>query len=157
MGRRGPPPKPRGLRLLDGTHPERINEDEPLPPPGLPEPPDDIADDVREVWEFTVANLDAMNVASRVDRDALLIYCEAVATHREASRILARPGMHVVIPGQRPGTLIKHPCLDIQRQAAMTVLRFAQEFGLTPASRTRINVQRDQAEVDNPFAGTGTL
>jgi len=78
MGRRGPAPKPTALRILHGDRPSRINVDEPIPDRGLPECPDGVSDEVREVWDDTVRQLDVMGVASRADRDALRCYCEAV-------------------------------------------------------------------------------
>lgn len=153
MGVRGPAPKPTKLRLLEGTHPERVNPREPVPSADLPLPPDEIADDVREVWDYTVAQLDLMGVASAADRDALYCYAQAVVTHRKAARLLA--GSPVLIKGQLGG-LVRNPALAVARDAAYTIRQFAQEFGLTPSARTRVDAKRDESSEDvNPFAGTG--
>src|SRR5262245_18427367 len=157
MGKRGVPPKPRALRLIDGTHPERINANEPIPAGGVPEPPAGMAAAVREVWNYTVGQLDAMGIAVACDRDALVCYCEAVVNHREASKLLARSD--VLIKGIH-GNPVRNPALAVQRDSANLIRAFAQEFGLTPSARTRIEVDRAtvaaaHGQDDNPFAGNG--
>jgi P27 family predicted phage terminase small subunit len=103
--------------------------------PGTPAPgelncPDEVADDVRAIWNHTVAQLPA---ATPADRDALLAYCEAVATHRKASALLARST--VIVPGMMKGTVVQNPACRVQRDAANTMQKYAAEFGLTPAAR----------------------
>lgn len=135
MGKRGPAPKPTNLRLLHGDRKDRINTNEPVPRALLPECPDDVAADVRAVWDYAMAELEPMGVATAADRDALLCYCEAVVAHRKASAILARSP--VLVKGIH-GNMVRNPALQIQRDAAQTVRAFAQEFGLTPSARSQI-------------------
>ena len=153
MGRRGVPPKPTALRIIEGDrHTERYNHHEPIPRGGRPECPDEVADAVREVWNYTVSELDAMGIAHACDRDTLLCYCEAVVTHRRASAVVAKTG---VIQKGLHGGYVRNPALVIQRDSAHVIRAFAQEFGLTPSARTRIE-QKDGAgrgDEANPFAG----
>jgi P27 family predicted phage terminase small subunit len=93
--------------------------------------PENVADDVRAIWDHTVAQLPAVTSA---DRDALLAYCEAVATHRKASALLARST--VIVPGAIKNTIVQNPACRVQRDAANTMQKYAAEFGLTPAART---------------------
>lgn len=153
MGRRGPAPKPTALKLVEGCRSDRVNDAEPIPRGLPPVCPDDVARDVRDIWDYTVRELDAMGIAAAVDRDALLCYCEAVAVHRKASAELV--GAPVLVEGIHGG-MVKHPALQVQRDAAATIRAFAQEFGLTPSARSRIEV-KGGSENDNPFAGTGTV
>lgn len=136
MGKRGPAPKPTNLRVLHGDRKDRINVDEPKAPEGYPECPDTVSDAVREVWDYTVAQLAAMNVASPADRDSLLCYCEAVVVHRQASAILARS--NVLIKRKDSDTLMRNPALVVQRDAAQMISRFAAQFGLSPSARSEI-------------------
>jgi P27 family predicted phage terminase small subunit len=138
MGKRGPAPTPTKLRLLHGeTRPYRINQDEPQPPAGPPVCPDDVTAEVRQVWDYTLANLVYMGIATAADRDALRCYCEAVVTHRKACAILARSP--VIIPGAIKGTVVQNPVVRVQRDAAAAIRGFAQEFGFTPSARSEIN------------------
>ena len=154
MGRRGPAPKPTALRLLHGEHNKRrINTAEPIPRDVLPVCPDEVADDVREVWEYTIRELVAMKTVASADRDALLCYCEAVVNHRKASAYLADSS--VLVTGLH-GTLVRNPAIAVQRDAADLIRKLAQEFGLTPSGRSRIRTMEagghGAAEENNPFA-----
>lgn len=154
MARRGPTPKPTALRIIDGDRKSRFNEYEPKPRPEPPQCPDDVAPEVREIWDYTVAELDAMGNAYAADRDALRAYCEAVVSHARACAVLAKSS--VLIKGLHGG-MVRNPAVAIQRDTAHTLRAFAQEFGLTPSARTRIE-QKDRADADaedNPFAGSG--
>lgn len=154
MGRRGPAPRPTALKLLHGEqHKDRINLDEPRPRPVLPDPPD-MSEDVRAVWDETLTELEAMDLAHAADAAALRCFCEAVVVHRKASAELASSPI-LVITAQ--GTLVRHPALPVQRDAAQTIRAFAQEFGLTPSARSSIRAGKaGDGEEQNPFAGTGT-
>lgn len=154
MGRRGRPPKPTALRIIEGDkHTERYNHHEPIPRADRPECPDEVSDAVREVWNYTVSELDAMGIAYAADRDTLHCYCEAVVAHRRASVIVAKTG---VLQKGLHGGFVRNPALVVQRDSAYVIRQFAQEFGLTPSARTRIE-NKDGAGrgEDNPFAGTG--
>jgi P27 family predicted phage terminase small subunit len=152
VGKRGPAPKPTALRLVDGDRADRINLNEPAPAATRPQCPADASDDVRAIWSYTVAELESMGIAYAADRDSIICYCEAVVTHRKASAVLAKSP--VLIKGVY-GTLVRNPALQVQRDAAMTVRMFAQEFGLTPSARSRIECRDGSSAEGNPFAGTG--
>lgn len=153
MGRRGLAPTPTRLRLLKGDRKDRINEHEPVPLDRLPEPPADMSREVRAVWDYTIGELDAMHIVSSADRDSLVCFCEAVVNHRKASAILAQSP--VLIKGIKGG-MVRNPALAVQRDAAHVIRVFAQEFGLTPSGRSRIQTEgRGGAEQSNPFASVG--
>lgn len=138
MGKRGPAGKPTRLRVLHGDRPDRINTDEPEAPDGLPEALDDMSDEVREIWDYTLDQIDAMGLASPADRDVLRAYCEAVATHRQASRALAKSGL--LIRTARGNQFMRNPLIAVQRDSATLVRVLAREFGLTPSARAGISV-----------------
>jgi P27 family predicted phage terminase small subunit len=137
---RGRKPLPSALKLVKGERPDRVNDDEPQPEDGIPECPSEVHK-VRAVWDYTVKQLTRMRVLTMADRDMLLAYCQAVVTHDLAVRAVARDGMVVQTSS---GGLTTHPAIRIQRDAAAAMKSFGTEFGLTPASRTRIKVA-DQA------------
>lgn len=141
MGKRGPRPQPTKLKLLKGEeHRDRINDDEPEPAPADPVLPDEVAEEVRAVWDATVLQLQAMGLAYAADSDSLRCYCEAVVSHRRASAVLAKTG--VLVKGLH-GNWVRNPALQIQRDAATTVRGFAQEFGLTPSARSQLGAGND--------------
>lgn len=136
MGKRGPRPQPTKLRVLHGARPCRINDDEPQASAGAPECPEGVTAEVREIWDYTLAQLVVMDIATPSDRDALLAYCEAVVTHRRASAILA--SSKILIPGVLKGSVVRNPAVQIQRDAAALIRGYAQEFGFTPSARSEI-------------------
>lgn len=155
MGRRGKPPTPTALKLLNGEkRPERLNLREPVPRQDRPEPPEEMSPEVREIWDYTVAELEHMRILVAADRDALVCFCEAVVTHRRASAILAKSS--VLIKGLHGG-MVRNPALSIQTHAAGVIRAFGQEFGLTPSARSRIQMEggNDRGERANPFAVVG--
>lgn len=159
MRKGGVAPKPRALRLLNGTRKERINDHEPVPSAEPITAPADLSPEVGAVWERTLRHLVVMGTAAASDTDALRAYCEAVVGHEKACAILAKST--VLIKGLHGG-MVRNPALQVQRDCARTMLRFAAEFGLTPSARTMIEVKgrghtttRPGADDDNPFAGYG--
>ena len=154
MGARGRPPMPTKLRMLHGDpNKDRYNPAEPEPRTGRLECPDDVAPEVRVVWEKRLVELEIMGLAYPCDIDAWRAFCEAVVIHEKASALLA--GEPLIIEGLHGGP-VKHPALQVQRDAALTLLRFAAHFGLTPSARSSVmtSKRKDDAE-SNPFAGTG--
>src|SRR3954470_13391564 len=108
MGKRGFPPAPTSLKLLNGTRASRVNVDEPVPIDEPPVCPPNVAPDVRAIWDYTVAHLITMKLAKSADRDALRCYCEAVVNHRKASELLAKSP--ILIKGLHGG-MIRNPAL----------------------------------------------
>jgi P27 family predicted phage terminase small subunit len=145
MGKRGPAPKPTQLKVLHGEkRPSRIRP-QPQPREALPEAPE-MTKTAREVWDYTIRELGPMKIATSADRDALAAYCEAVAIHRRATRLLAQE--ELLIEGQR-GNLVRNPAVQMQRDAAQTMKAFAAEFGLTPRARAEFKVADAGGESDD--------
>jgi P27 family predicted phage terminase small subunit len=118
--------------VLHGERPHRINQSEPQPAAGLPEPPEGLDDATLALWHEIVAELDAMGLAARPDRHQLHAYVEAVRLHSQASTLVQRAGPLIK---DRDGDLRTNPAVRIQRESSRTMLLFAREFGLTPAAR----------------------
>lgn len=151
MGKRGPAPKPTTLRLLEGARERDVTRNEPVARSGKIEPPEGMSHDVRVIFEYVVAELEHMKIASPADRDSLVCYAEAVDKHRKASAVLAKSP--VIIKGLHGG-MVRNPALSVQRDAAQVIRQFAQEFGLTPSARARIDSERLEDDQSNPFAAS---
>jgi P27 family predicted phage terminase small subunit len=136
MSNLGPRPAPTALKLIRGTRKDRINNDEPIPQHGTVEPPRALSDEAQEVWDYAIAQLDAMRIISKADRDVLACYCEAVVTHRKATKLLDKSP--VLIQGHR-GVLVRNPAIAMQRDAANLIRQFAGEFGFSPSARSTIH------------------
>lgn len=150
MGARGPKKRPTNLALLHGERKDRINTDEPQAPAGEPEPIDALSDEVREIWNYTLAQLRVMKLATPADRDMLIAYCEAVVTHRRASKLLANSNVIMRAQSRTPGQAgyVKNPLVQIQRDAAMVMRALGREFGLTPSARSDIHMNAGRTSGD---------
>jgi P27 family predicted phage terminase small subunit len=134
-----PAPKPTKLRVLHGERAGRINRNEPQPAPGLPEPPPELDEAARAIWDFVVGELDAMGLAQRPDTHQLHAYVQAVRLHAQASVLVQKAGPLIT---DRDGDLRTNPAVRIQRESARTMLAFGREFGLSPAARVSLTTQR---------------
>jgi P27 family predicted phage terminase small subunit len=139
---RGPPPKPTHLRLLQGNPSRRpINKHEPQPPPvETVDPPDYLEGYARAEWLRVAPSL-----LTNLDIHLLGAFCVSYARWREAEEKLvefrAKDSMlgGLLVKGSNNKPMI-NPLLKISRLMASDMLRYAAEFGFTPAARTRISV-----------------
>jgi P27 family predicted phage terminase small subunit len=151
MGKRGPAPTPTNLRLLHGARERDTNRNEPVARTGAITAPEGMSPEVKRIFYWAVRELEHMGIASPADRDSVACYAEAVEKHRQASALLARTP--VLVKGIH-GNLVRNPALIVQRDAAQQIRQFAQEFGLTPSARARIDNRTEDSDGDNPFAVT---
>lgn len=150
----GRPKKPTHLKQLAGNPGKRpLPENEPQPQVGIPVPPDWLSLEARAEWDRLVRDI-APGVLTVDCRAALTQCCTSWARYVEAEKAIAEQGAVVEVVTTRRdragGELeTKHlkpnPWIKIGRDALATALRIQTEFGLTPASRTRID-----AHVEKP-------
>lgn len=152
MGRRGPPPKPTALRLLNGNASKRpLNAREPQPPVGTPHCPDWLSPEAKKAWKRLVPHLRAMKVLTLVDVDALAAYCHVYARWREAEDFLAKRGLVYPIRDDqgRVKCMQQWPQVSIARNLLLAVRAYQHDFGLSPAARARIQtVEPEQPASD---------
>ncbi len=145
----GPPPTPTNLRLLrgdpgKGKRPLPQNEPQPLMPDVIPEPPPFLEGYAADEWRRVVVELFRLRLVTLVDINPLAAYCQSYKMWREAIELmneLAVAGslMKGLMVVNKDNQLAKNPLTFIARTAAQDMLRFASEFGLTPAARARIS------------------
>lgn len=124
--------KPARQRLPVIVEAAPVVELEPYPPPvTLPEA-------AHDVWRAVVADLGGAGHMRRSFLPQIHVYCEAVHAHAQATELLRRDGL--MVPGANGGW-VKHPAAGIQKDAAATILRFADALGLTPAARIRLALE----------------
>jgi P27 family predicted phage terminase small subunit len=131
------PRKPTALRVLEGNRAHRPpNAREPKPEPKVPSCPGSLSAEARKIWRRLAPQLHARGLLTDWDRETFGLYCEAVAQHYRALQLI-EPAL--LVKGRRDG-LITNPAWRIYRDSAALVRAFAQEFGLTPAARSGIEV-----------------
>jgi P27 family predicted phage terminase small subunit len=144
---RGRPPTPTYLRLLRGNPGKRpLNKNEPQParPPDVPELPAYLTGHARQEWERVAPEVFRLGLLTTVDISAFGAYCWAYATWRTALEAVDRvaesdPVFKGLIVKARTGTPVENPLYLASRQPASDMLKFAAEFGMTPAARARLS------------------
>ncbi len=143
MGRRGPAPEPTKLKILKGNPGKRkLNDREPQPDPTMPECPDWLSEDAKQCWDELAPQLDAMGVLTSVDGQALTAYCQTWSRWKAAELFIQKHGETYPLKDEHGKLkyLQQFPQVSIARQLLQVLNRYQQEFGMTPASRTRIRV-----------------
>ena len=136
-GKAGPRPLPTELKLLRGTYrSERAAEHQPMPATRVPPCPAHILGEARREWKRTGKLLRDMGLISDLDRSAFAAYCQAWARWVEAEEKLREFG--VVIVNKAKGEMYPSPFWKVSEQAVSQMRMFLVEFGMTPASRTRV-------------------
>jgi P27 family predicted phage terminase small subunit len=147
MGLRGPPAKPTHLKLLRGNPGHQVlNKREPRPalPDKPPPPPDTLSGYAREEWDRIVVEAFRLKLVTALDINPLAAYCDAYERWRTARETIAGMAqrdeiMHGLIVKTQSGGAAPNPLVLIAQSAARDMVRFASEFGLTPAARSRIS------------------
>jgi P27 family predicted phage terminase small subunit len=108
-----------------------------------PEPPDFLSDEARDEWNRVTPELLRLKLLTVFDIAPLAAYCQAFARWVDAERILARmaaenPDSKGLTVTGTLGSPILNPMLKVARLSALDMLRYACEFGFSPAARTRI-------------------
>ncbi len=142
---KGRPADPSRARRGTGNRPAqgvaRVRKDAAIvalnPPPEEYPPPLDLPEEAHDLWRTIVADLGGANHMRPSYLPALRAYCEAAYLHAQASAEIRRKGM----TGYSPmGSPIVMPAVRIQKDAAATMLRYAESLGLTPAGRIRLGL-----------------
>ena len=147
-GRSGRRPLPTALKVLRGNPGKRpLPKDEPRPQPKLPPPPAELSDEAKREWRRTGRRLRAAGLITELDTAAFAAYCSSYARWLQAQALLSNAPM---LELGSDGTLRPSPLLRIVQQAQEQFTRALTEFGMSPSSRTRVQVSRPSKDGD-PF------
>jgi P27 family predicted phage terminase small subunit len=142
---RGRKPKPAHLKLLTGNpgcRPVR-EEVQPTPLPGIPDPPAMLSAEARTEWLRIAPEAYNMGLLTTADIQSLAAYCQAYGRWIVAERSLAGMAAQDQLTGGLMirtvgGNAIQNPIVGVANKAMSDMVRYAAEFGLTPAARARI-------------------
>lgn len=127
---------PTNLKILKGTYQKcRQNKNEPRPVLMIPTCPRFLSKEGRREWRRLAPELYVLGLLSEIDRAALALLCEAWATWVEAETHLQKEGRMQITKNnyQQPS-----PWLSVARHAAEQIRIMSNEFGMTPASRSKV-------------------
>ena len=133
----GPSKTPTAIAELKGKPGHRpLNPNEPtVANNGLPKPPSDFDDDELVVWDSLAQMLYNMGVFRDPDVEELAMLCRAKVRYMDASEQLKEEGY--VSDGAQGGRIL-NPLVRVMEQASNEMHRIRQNFGMTPAARTKI-------------------
>lgn len=124
----GSPRKPTALKKLQGTdkqHPERLNENEPVPVRGIGPNHSSLTEYEAAIWD-EVVGISYAGVLGEADRIALEMMCRLIAEMR----------------------------LNFEEMTAAKITQLSQllgRFGMTPSDRTKISIPKEKNK--NAFEG----
>lgn len=136
----GAKPKPTKIKVLEGNRGRRkLGDGEPEPQPGRPTCPPHLSKSAKAEWKRIVPELESMGLLSKVDRSALAAYCQAYGEWQDTCELLKNKSPLIQTTG---GNIIQNPLVGVAHKASELMYKFLVEFGMTPSSRTRINVNK---------------
>lgn len=144
------PPKrtPDSLKLIKGTaRPDRMNPDAPAPNKGITHPPEWLADRAAELFMQLSAILNGMGVASPDDVHALAMLSSRLEQVEILTVTIEDSGFTYLSEG---GLWKARPEVAMRAEAMRHAQSLLNEFGLTPAARSKVSAGQPQEE--NPFA-----
>lgn len=149
MGTRGRKPKPTALKILEGNPGKKpLNENEPKPKKIAPKCPSWLEPEAKKEWRRMAKTLETIGVLTQVDATAFAGYCQAYARWKEAEEFLTKHGTIFKTPS---GYIQQVPQVSIAQTYLKVMKDFCSEFGLTPAARSRIQINTVQSETEDPM------
>lgn len=138
MAGRGRPPKPTAIKELEGNPGKRpLNKNEPKPEKKAPKRPSWLLPDAKKEWRRLSGELEAMGLLTQVDMAAFAGYCQAYARWKEAEEFITKHGS---ILKTASGYIQQIPQVSIAQQNQKQMRNFCSELGLSPSSRSRLNI-----------------
>lgn len=143
---RGRPTKPTNLKVLEGNPGKRpLPQNEPKPMPISPQCPKWLDPEAKKLWKQLIPELERLGLMTIVDGVAFAGICQRYATWVKCEKYLKKNGLTFETD---TGYIQQRPEVAISQKALADVRAFMTEFGLTPASRARINIKPDEGKED---------
>ena len=145
MATRGRKPTPTAIKMLEGNPGKRpMNESEPKPLKKAPSCPKWLEPEAKREWRRLAKQMESIGILTDVDMAAFAGYCQAYARWKEAEEFITQHGTIVRTPS---GYWQQVPQVSIAQTYLTVMSKFAEQFGLTPAARSRIVADNS---VNNP-------
>lgn len=144
----GRKPIPTNLHILRGNPGKRpLNENEPKPANEKPRCPSHLSEEAKKEWRRMSDKLHKLGLLTEIDGAALAAYCQAYGRWVEAEQNVKKYGMVMLSPDK--GWPVQSPYLSIANKALEQMHKYLTEFGMTPSSRSRIVVSKQDKNDDS--------
>jgi P27 family predicted phage terminase small subunit len=155
------PALPTALKIARGNPGKQKlprNEIKPRISAVVPDPPSHIMGSAREEWFRVAVELHRLGVLTVLDYAGLGAYCTTYQKWAEIEAMLAEiragdPKGRAVFVARKSGVVDITPLIRASLQCAAEMLRIANEYGFTPASRARTAMAIDRKEDFGKFNG----
>lgn len=137
MAKCGRKPKPVELRIIEGNREHRPIPKVPKPRKVLPRAPRWLHPLAKKEWRRIVPELYRLGLLTVLDRAALQAYCQAYAKWREAEE---KAKLEVFQTDS--GYVGQNPYINVALKYHKEMRAWLAEFGMTPSSRVRINIDK---------------
>lgn len=144
VAQKGRKPKPTAIKQLEGNPGKRqLNTAEPKPIQKAPTCPKWLDDEAKKEWKRLAKKMEQLGILTEVDMAAFAGYCQSYARWKEAEEFISKHGAIVKTPS---GYWQQVPQVSIAQQYMKQMSKFCEQFGLTPASRSRIvaDIQKNE-------------
>lgn len=142
MGQRGPKPTPTAILRRRGSRRANSRKGEPQPERKRPVCPRWLGQVAKACWKQIIPQLEHMGVLTRIDAQALVRYCVLWSRWVKAEQFIAEHGETYPLRDNegRVKCLQQFPQVAIAHRLSIALTKIESEFGMTPSSRTRIEV-----------------
>ena len=146
---KGRKPKPIEFHIINGN-PSRLK----LPKntkkyAGNTTPPGHLGRIGLNEWKRIIPELKRLGMLSKLDRAAIAAYCQTYERWVEAEKVIAEKGVLYKSP---KGNIQTSPMLWVANKALEQMYKYLTEFGMTPASRTRMQLKESEPKKE-PMSG----
>lgn len=147
-----PPKAPSQLCLVRENPSKRpLNRNEPKPEKWVPPTPKHFSKQEKYWFERIAEDLNASEILTNIDGMALELLVGAYVEWRQHRDVIKKEGHSYRTESKDGNVMIRpHPQVAMMADAWKRICRMQSEFGMTPASRSKVNV--NEVETIDPFA-----
>jgi P27 family predicted phage terminase small subunit len=133
--------KPTALKLLEGEpNKKRIRKKEATPKKAYRDPPKELPALARQKWKELAPKLYNLGLLTEIDYDAFSALCILYSKYAEAEKVAT-----LGIVRTNSGYVTQNPMINVSLKYFEKYHRLLSDFGMTPASRSKIDAITDQA------------
>lgn len=153
MSGAGRPPNPIGLHVVDKAHAHRYKDiDELKPKKSRPKAPEYLSPRSKRIFDEFVDRLNDLGIVSETDLEIYIMYANNQEELEYLEDFLRKNGHSYAAEGLHTTTYKKYPESEVYKQCKDLKFKILSEFGLTPASRKRVKIEKQKEKPQNPFA-----
>lgn len=150
MGKRGPRKTPTAIKIARGTQ-RAQRPDEPQPPADGVTMPAHLGEVAAGRWRELLPLLQSVRVMTRADIEALARYCDTYEWWLATRAKLRAEGdtYPILNDGGEVKYIAQRPEVSIAHKLATQLRQLEQDFGLNPAARASLHVEKPEATSDD--------